>query len=198
MKIVDRMNLLNEWLDTEYSDSAFQDADSDFEETDVDVNPFEASIETTVKVSPAPEDSVISSGNEHIMDINKIRISSDRIESLTENEIFVFGSNLAGKHIGGAARQAYQKFGAEWGIGNGPTGQSYAIPTMQGGIETVAPYIEQFTQYAQAHSEMKFLVTKIGCGVAKFHPKDIAPYFSLAAKLPNVFLPAEFWLYLQQ
>ena len=198
LKIVDRMNLLNEWLDDEYSDSAIQYANGDIEETDVEINPFEDPVEPSVEVSSASRESETTSGNGQVMDVNKIRVSSDRIESLAENEIFVFGSNLAGKHIGGAARQAYQKYGAEWGVGNGLTGQSYAIPTMQGGIETVVPYIEQFTQYALAHPEMKFLVTKIGCGVAKFQPKDIAPYFSSASKLINVYLPAEFWLYIKR
>lgn len=195
LKLVGRMNLLDEWLDSEYSDSVFNNANKDIE--DVNVNPFEEPEAPTVVDSPIHIESENSSDNGQVMDAKKIRVSSDCIESLSKDEIFVFGSNLAGKHIGGAARQAHQKYGAEWGVGNGPTGQSYAIPTMQGGIETVIPYIEQFTQYAQAHPELKFLVTKIGCGVAKFHPKDIAPHFSKAAKLSNVFLPAEFWLYIQ-
>ena len=57
----------------------------------------------------------------------------DRISELKENEIFVFGSNLAGAHGGGAARFAYERFGAVWGEGMGLHGQTYAIPTMQGG-----------------------------------------------------------------
>ena len=61
----------------------------------------------------------------------------DRISELKENEIFVFGSNLAGAHGGGAARLAYNKFGAVWGEGVGLHGQTYAIPTMQGGVETI-------------------------------------------------------------
>ena len=62
-------------------------------------------------------------------------ITSDRIDILEKGEIFVFGSNLAGHHMGGAARVANMKFGAEWGVGVGLTGQSYAIPTMQGGVK---------------------------------------------------------------
>ena len=69
-------------------------------------------------------------------------IASERIDALEKDEIFVFGSNLAGHHIGGAAKAAHLKFGAEWGIGVGLTGQAYAIPTMQGGVETIKPYVD--------------------------------------------------------
>ena len=65
------------------------------------------------------------------------RFTPERISELKENEIFVFGSNLAGAHGGGAARLAYNKFGAVWGEGVGLHGQTYAIPTMQGGVETI-------------------------------------------------------------
>ena len=90
----------------------------------------------------------------------------DRISELKENEVFVFGSNLAGAHGGGAARLAYNRFGAIWGQGVGLQGQSYAIPTMQGGVETIKPYVDEFIAFAKAHPEKKFLVTKIGCGIA--------------------------------
>ena len=63
----------------------------------------------------------------------------DRISELKENEIFVFGSNLAGAHGDGAARLAYNRFGAVWGEGVGLHGKTYAIPTMQGGVETIKP-----------------------------------------------------------
>lgn len=75
-------------------------------------------------------------------------IASERIDVLEKGEIFVFGSNLAGHHMGGAARAAHKKFGAEWGVGVGLTGQSYAIPTMQGGVETIRPYVNQFINFA--------------------------------------------------
>ena len=79
------------------------------------------------------------------------------------------------------------------------TGRSYAIPTMfHGRIDDIAPYIDEFIKYAKNHPEQKFLVTKIGCGVAGFKPSDIAPLFMPAAYLINVYLPAEFWLYIQQ
>ena len=74
-----------------------------------------------------------------------------RISELKENEIFVFGSNLAGAHGGGAARFAYERFGAVWGEGVGLHGQTYAIPTMQGGVDTIKPYVDAFIRFTQAH-----------------------------------------------
>ena len=113
-------------------------------------------------------------------------ITLDYITRLEPNEIFVFGSNLAGFHGGGAARIAYEQFGAEWGVGVGRTGQCYAIPTMQGGVETIRPYVEEFIQYAKQHPELTFLVTRIGCGIAGFTDEQIAPLFAAARDLENV------------
>jgi len=120
------------------------------------------------------------------------RFTPDNITSLAENEIFVFGSNLLGLHAGGAARVAHTQFGAEWGNGDGIMGQSYAIPTMQGGVETIAPYVDKFIEYAKNHSELTFYVTKIGCGIAGFSEEEIAPLFKNAINLKNVCLPKEF------
>ena len=116
----------------------------------------------------------------------------DRVSVLKPNEIFVFGSNLAGSHGGGAARLAYNCFGAIWGQGVGLQGQSYAIPTMQGGVETIKPYVDDFIEFAKEHSEYKFLVTRIGCGIAGFTDEEIAPLFSDAIDIVNVILPKEF------
>ncbi|MBQ9187282.1 MAG: hypothetical protein IJ144_05605 [Prevotella sp.] len=114
------------------------------------------------------------------------------IRELKENEIFVFGSNLGGYHGGGAARVALEKFGAVWGQGVGLQGQSYAIPTMQGGAETIKPYVDEFYRFALEHPEYKFLVTRIGCGIAGFTPEEIAPLFISAIELNNVVLPQDF------
>ena len=114
------------------------------------------------------------------------------ISALKENEIFVFGSNLGGMHGGGAARAAYNRFGAVWGQGVGLQGQSYAIPTMQGGVETIKPYVDEFIKFAQAHPELKFLVTRIGCGIAGFRDEQIAPLFAAAIDQDNIILPREF------
>lgn len=116
----------------------------------------------------------------------------DRISELKPNEIFVFGSNLAGAHGGGAARLAYNRFGAIWGQGVGLQGQSYAIPTMQGGVDTIKPYVDEFIAFAKAHPEYKFLVTKIGCGIAGFTIDEIAPLFCHAIDCKNIILPKEF------
>ena len=113
----------------------------------------------------------------------------DRISELKENEIFVFGSNLEGHHGGGAARLAYNRFGAVWGQGVGLQGQSYAIPTMQGGVETIKPYVDEFIDFARQHTELTFLVTRIGCGIAGFRDEEIAPLFTEAHQLSNVVLP---------
>lgn len=118
--------------------------------------------------------------------------TSERITELKPNEIFVFGSNLAGSHGGGAARLAYERFGAIWGQGVGLQGQSYAIPTMQGGVETIEPYVEQFIDFAFRHRELKFLVTRIGCGIAGFTAYEIAPLFLKVIDLSNVLLPKDF------
>ena len=116
----------------------------------------------------------------------------EKIISLEPNEIFVFGSNLAGSHGGGAARIAYNSFGAIWGQGVGFQGQSYAIPTMQGGVETIKPYVDEFLAFAKQHSKMKFYVTRIGCGIAGFKDEDMAPLFSEAFDIENVILPRSF------
>ena len=116
----------------------------------------------------------------------------ERISELKENEIFVFGSNLAGSHGGSAAYAAYRKFGAIWGQGVGLQGQSYAIPTMQGGVETIKPYVDEFIEFAKQHPELKFFVTKIGCGIAGFRIGEIAPLFANAVDVENIILPKEF------
>ncbi len=121
------------------------------------------------------------------------RITPRWIESLKENEIFVFGSNLIGMHGGGAARTARLHFGAVMGQGVGLQGQSYAIPTMQGGVETIRPYVDDFIAYAKLHPDKHFLVTPIGCGIAGFEPEDIAPLFEEAKEIENISLPESFW-----
>ena len=116
----------------------------------------------------------------------------DFITELKPNEIFVFGSNLAGMHGGGAAHVAMERFGAIWGQGVGLQGQSYAIPTMQGGVETIKPYVDEFISFAKSHPEYTFFVTRIGCGIAGFTVDQIAPLFSQALDVPNIILPEDF------
>ena len=121
------------------------------------------------------------------------RTTPQAIHELASNEVFVFGSNLAGMHGGGAARLAYRKFGAKMGQGVGLQGQSYGIPTMQGGVDTIKPYVDEFIAFAKAHPEFRFLVTKIGCGIAGFDPDEIAPLFREAKPVENICLPSDFW-----
>ena len=117
------------------------------------------------------------------------RTTPERITSLAANEVFVFGSNLDGFHGGGAAYIAYKKFGAEWGKGVGLYGQSYAIPTMQGGVETIRPYVDEFISFAKTRPDLTFLVTRIGCGIAGFLDSQIAPLFVAAHDVENIVLP---------
>ncbi|WP_349898389.1 A1S_2505 family phage non-structural protein [Parafrigoribacterium soli] len=111
------------------------------------------------------------------------------ITELQPGEIFVFGSNATGSHGAGAARTAYEKFGAVWGQGHGLQGQSYGIDTMSG-IETIQREVGEFLEFAGAHPELRFLVTKIGCGIAGYTPAQIAPLFRSVPE--NVVLPEEF------
>lgn len=120
------------------------------------------------------------------------RITPDWITHLEENEIFVFGSNLKGMHGGGAARVALEKFGAVWGQGTGLQGNSYAIPTMHGGTDVIAPYVDDFIAFAREHKEMRFYVTRIGCGIAGFTVQEMAPLFKAALDEENIYLPEDF------
>lgn len=121
-----------------------------------------------------------------------MRFSPENITELKHNEIFVFGSNLQGLHLGGAARIAKDKFGAIMGQGYGLQGQSYAIPTMQGGVETIKPYVDEFIKFAIDNKNLTFYVTRIGCGIAGFLDRAIAPLFAKAYGLNNVLLPQSF------
>lgn len=122
----------------------------------------------------------------------------ENITELGQDEIFVFGSNLDGIHAGGAARTALERFGAVMGQGVGLQGQSYAIPTMQGGVETIKPYVDEFIRLAEEWDQTTFYVTRIGCGIAGFKDEEIAPLFRDALHLYNVRLPESFVHILQQ
>lgn len=126
------------------------------------------------------------------------RYTPEHINYLEENEIFVFGSNLQGWHGGGAAAAAHMWFGAIWGCGVGIQGQSYAIPTMHGGVKEIKPFVDEFIVYAKEHPELTFLVTRIGCGIAGFKDDEIAPLFREAKDMGNVILPESFHRVLEQ
>jgi len=122
----------------------------------------------------------------------QVKYTPECINTLAPNEVFVFGSNLRGWHQGGAAKHAQRYFGAIWGQGVGLQGQSYAIPTMQGGVDTIKPYVDDFIAFAQEHPKLRFLVTRIGCGIAGFKDEEIASLFRKALCLDNIILPYEF------
>lgn len=124
--------------------------------------------------------------------MDNLKYTPENITHLGEDEVFVFGSNLAGHHAGGAARTARLRFGAIEGQGEGMQGQSYAIPTMQGGVETIKPYVDRFIDLAYEWDQTTFYVTRIGCGIAGFTDEEIAPLFDRAYDLYNVRLPESF------
>lgn len=120
------------------------------------------------------------------------RVTPQFIGNLKQNEIFVFGSNSEGKHTGGAARLAL-KWGAIMGEEEGIQGQTYAIPTMFSTTKYIKEYVLDFIDFAIKHPEYTFLVTEIGCGIAGFSAKDIAPLFKSAVQVNNIHLPKRFW-----
>lgn len=116
-----------------------------------------------------------------------------------EEIVFVFGSNLAGRHGAGAALCARQYFGAVYGVGIGRTGKSYAIPTKDRALATlqiakVRKHIAEFHEYASARQVLRFFVTRIGCGLAGFKDEQIAPHFK---GLQNCDFPEQWREYLE-
>lgn len=108
------------------------------------------------------------------------------------SEIFVFGSNLAGRHGKGAALTAYRQYGAIYGQGHGLQGNSYAIPTKDENLKTlplhkIVKYVDQFIRFAKLNPDLKFKVTAIGTGLAGYDESDIAPMFATAPE--NCILP---------
>ena len=112
-----------------------------------------------------------------------------RIDSLEPGEVFVFGSNGQGAHGGGAARFAFDRFGAVWGQAEGLQGQSYGIDTMSG-LAVFEAQARRFVEFAQAHPELRFLVTEVGCGIAGYTADEVAGFFR--GSPGNVVLPAGF------
>lgn len=134
-------------------------------------------------------------------------VTPRHISDLRPGEIFVFGSNIRGQHAGGAAAAAVRHFGAVWGQGVGLQGQSYAIPTIEGGVAYIKQFVDEFIQnFVVRKSEISdkpdhaqipfFYVTPIGCGIAGFHPHAIAPLFRDCKDAFNVALPQCFLDYL--
>ncbi len=125
------------------------------------------------------------------------RVSPLTVTSLAPNEIFVFGTDAAGRHDGTSSKTALEKFGAKKGVSEGLQGQSYAIPTMSK-VQYIAPAVNRFIEYAKQNPKMKFLVTPVGCGTAGFKESEIAPLFAKCVPLTNVYLPLGFWRVLEE
>ena len=137
------------------------------------------------------------------MDDWKNRITPEKIQYINENEVFVFGSNTVGHHLGGAAKTATDKFGAVWGVNSGITGRCYAVPTVD--LDPKTRYVEKMPliyirhkivdliNYAKRHKYKTFFITEIGCGIAGFTIDEIAPLFKEAIKVNNIHLPLRFW-----
>jgi len=127
------------------------------------------------------------------------KISADFISELQPDEIFVFGSNLSGHHGGGAAKTAHQKFGAQYGVGEGMTGQCYAFPTVYYNLERsltlgeISDCVIRFLDAAKANPQKKFLLTRVGCAIAGFIPEQIAPLFKKAMQVSNIYIPQDFF-----
>ena len=126
------------------------------------------------------------------------RTTPDNIKTILEKEVFVFGSNLSGRHGKGAAKTALG-WGAKWGQAAGIQGKTYGIPTKDASVRRtlslteIKPFVDEFISWAKYHSGNTFYVTEIGCGLAGYKPKDIAPLFIEAIEVSNIHLPAKFW-----
>lgn len=131
------------------------------------------------------------------MDYSK-RITPDHIYALLPGEIFVFGSNTIGLHGKGAAKTAL-KWGAIPGKGSGLMGSTYGIPTKGSNMKValnlsrIEFHVENFINFATINTDLTFLVTEIGCGLAGYKPSQIAPLFKEAIKYDNIHLPRSFW-----
>lgn len=115
--------------------------------------------------------------------------------------IFVFGSNLAGRHGKGAAKIAKDKFGAVYGVGQGLTGQSYAIPTKDKvlkalSIKEINQYVLEFSSFVESNSHLTFFITAVGCGLAGYKDEDIAPLFRILKENKNCSFPDRWEKYL--
>jgi len=131
--------------------------------------------------------------------IDSIRgeLEEETWERIMDQNIFVFGSNLAGRHGAGAAKYAREKHGAIYGQGEGLQGTSYAIPTKDENIKTlplteIEKHVNVFLMFAKEHPELNFVVTPIGCGLAGYKYHQIAPFFKDALAIKNIHLPDEF------
>lgn len=143
--------------------------------------------------------------------MKRVRFTSEKIESLNKGEVFVFGSNIQGEHVGGAAAFANKVLGAEMGCGFGFCDfacKTYAIPTCIRvwactlkhfratkpfeNVNQIKPFVDAFISDAKHYADKTFYVTKIGCGIAGFKISEVAELFRPCLDMDNVILPKEF------
>lgn len=128
----------------------------------------------------------------------KDRITPENIKRLEDNQVFVFGSNLSGRHGKGAAKTALG-WGAKWGQAKGLQGKTYGIPTKDAtirktlSVNEISIFVNEFILFATQNPQLTFLVTEIGCGLAGLKPKEIAPLFKDVVNIENIYLPDKFW-----
>lgn len=142
----------------------------------------------------------VNAPNKQTASVSEREVSPDEITSLSEDEVFVFGSNLAGRHGKGAALLAKNRFGAKYGQGSGIQGQSYGIATKDENLKTlplpeIEKQIDSFIDFAENNPDKKFLLTKVGTGLAGLDVKDIAPMFFKKSLPKNISVPKEFLTY---
>lgn len=132
-------------------------------------------------------------------DVPASRVTPDEVIGLGPDDVFVFGSNLRGRHGRGAALAARERFAATEGVGEGWTGR-YALPTVASprsplpdGLAELRDVVDRFVAAARGEPRKRLLVTAVGCGLAGYSADDVAPMFRAAAELPNVCLPESFW-----
>jgi hypothetical protein len=110
---------------------------------------------------------------------------SAHVHTASDPRVFVFGSNRLGIHGAGAARYATVELGAQRGVGEGPTGRTYALPTCLAPgtpltLREMTNHVERFLEHARVHSNTRFFVSAVGCGIAGFSENEIAPLFARA------------------
>lgn len=126
------------------------------------------------------------------------RTSHHNITSLKEDEVFVFGSNDSGRHGKGAAKTA-MRWGAKYGQSEGLMGKTYGISTVNASItrrkslQAIQDSVNEFVGFAESRPDLIFLLTEIGCGLAGYTVRDIAPLFRSAMEIENIHLPKSFW-----
>lgn len=131
-----------------------------------------------------------------------ISFHEDMTQPTRPNSVFVFGSNLAGRHGAGSARAALDHYGAELGVYYGPTGAAFAVPTVDTAIEklpieVVEMYVRKLIQHSLEHADTVFFVTRIGCGIAGFTDEQIAAIFNRRGlSFPNFDFPIEWKPYI--